>query len=172
MSSATTIPIREYLRKAYRPDCDFLEGELRGRHLGERPHALLHAYLVRRLSKFETVCAVHVLASPRLQVRNNRIRVPDACVVPRSYGRSKVIGRPPLLCIEVFSSNETLAEMAERISDYVGMGVRNIWAVDPWKKATYVYADDKLTSPVDGMLRVPGTPMKVALASLFAQLDM
>lgn len=171
MSSQATIPLREYLRRTYRPDLDFLEGELRGRHLGERPHALLHAYLVRKLTAFETVCSARVVASPRLHVRHNRVRVPDACVVARSAYRNRVIGKPPLLCVEVFSSNETLEEMAERISDYVEMGVGSVWAVDPWTRVSYVYANGALTAPLDGVLRVPNTPIKVRLEGLFAQLD-
>jgi hypothetical protein len=49
VSSAATIPLSEYLGTSYRPDCDYLEGELLERNVGERDHSrsqtLLAAYL-------------------------------------------------------------------------------------------------------------------------------
>jgi hypothetical protein len=35
------VPLSEYLSTTYRPDCDFLEGELKERNMGEQPHARL-----------------------------------------------------------------------------------------------------------------------------------
>ena len=45
MASATLIPVREYLNTSYRPDCDFLDGELKERNGGEQPHASIQAIL-------------------------------------------------------------------------------------------------------------------------------
>ena len=35
------IPVEEYLRTVYRPDCDYIDGEVLERNLGEKPHARL-----------------------------------------------------------------------------------------------------------------------------------
>jgi hypothetical protein len=46
MASATLIPVSEYLQTTYRPDCDYIDGEVKERSVGERPHSLLQSLLV------------------------------------------------------------------------------------------------------------------------------
>lgn len=33
------IPVEEYLSTAYRPDCDYVDGEVLERNVGETPHS-------------------------------------------------------------------------------------------------------------------------------------
>lgn len=40
MASTTQISVREHLNTSYRPDCDYLDGEVRARNLGEIDHSL------------------------------------------------------------------------------------------------------------------------------------
>jgi hypothetical protein len=52
MLAGTTILVEEYLHTAYRPDCEYVDGEVLERNVGEYPHSkvqgLLYAYLLRR----------------------------------------------------------------------------------------------------------------------------
>jgi hypothetical protein len=41
MSSATLVSVQEYMATSYRPDRDFVDGELQKRNLGELEHSLL-----------------------------------------------------------------------------------------------------------------------------------
>lgn len=43
MASSTLIPVHEYLSTTYRPDVDYIDGELRERNMGEQPHAHLQS---------------------------------------------------------------------------------------------------------------------------------
>ncbi|HEY0264213.1 MAG TPA: hypothetical protein VGC07_06800 [Granulicella sp.] len=45
MATATFIPVEEYLKATYRPDRDYIDGELQERNVGEQPHAHLQAIL-------------------------------------------------------------------------------------------------------------------------------
>ncbi len=45
MSSATLISVQEYIATTYRPDCDFVDGELRERNSGELEHSLLQGII-------------------------------------------------------------------------------------------------------------------------------
>ena len=45
MSSATLIPVSEYLKTDYSPDCDYIDGELLERNVGEWEHAALQGIL-------------------------------------------------------------------------------------------------------------------------------
>ena len=81
MSTATLVSIEEYLGTSYRPDCDYVDGELQERNLGERRHSrtqmLLGAFLFQR----ETQWGIQVLPEQRVQVSKTRFRIPDLCVV-------------------------------------------------------------------------------------------
>jgi hypothetical protein len=41
MKAATLISVEEYLRTSYRPDCDYVDGEVLERNVGERDHSKL-----------------------------------------------------------------------------------------------------------------------------------
>ena len=43
MSSATLISVSEYLKSSYRPDCDYVDGRVEERNVGEHDHAALQA---------------------------------------------------------------------------------------------------------------------------------
>jgi hypothetical protein len=45
MATTTSIPISEYLNTTYRPDCDYIDGKLKGRTLGTRAHGFLQFIL-------------------------------------------------------------------------------------------------------------------------------
>ncbi len=54
---------------------------------------------------------------------------------------------------------------------YLGMGVENIWLIDPRQRAAYRFGASGL-SPVDPTsLTVAGTPISVDLSGLFARMD-
>ena len=46
MLSATPVSVQEYLASVYRPDRDFVDGEVRERNLGELEHSLLQTLTV------------------------------------------------------------------------------------------------------------------------------
>ena len=41
MSTTTAVPVSEYLNTSYRPDCEYIDGELLERHVERRRHAQL-----------------------------------------------------------------------------------------------------------------------------------
>jgi hypothetical protein len=51
------------------------------------------------------------------------------------------------------------------------MGVEHVWAVDPWKRLGYVASRRGFEQPVDGVLAVAGTAIRVSLAEVFAEMD-
>jgi Uma2 family endonuclease len=171
MSTATLIPLSEYLATTYRPDCDFLEGELKERNTGEQPHALIQGilYFLFRLNR--DIWKTRPLPEQRVQVRPDRFRVPDVCVVNLSDPAESILSKPPVICIEVLSSSDSLCGLQERVNDYAAMGVQHIWIVDPWGRAGYYASTRGFQQPEDGMLRIPGTPIAISLAEVFAELD-
>lgn len=46
---------------------------------------------------------------------------------------------PPALVVEVLSRNDRASDVAAKVSDYLGVGVRVVWVVDPPNRTVTVY---------------------------------
>ena len=171
MATAALIPISEYLQTTYRPDLDYVDGELKERNVGEQPHGDLQMILGTIFRNNRLAWGVRPLGDTRVQVTPTRFRIPDVCVVRNTDPKDPIIRFVPLLCIEILSKDDRLYEMQERINDYAVMGVKDIWVIDPWKRVGYLASAKGFTQPDDGTLRIEGTPVKILLAEIFAELD-
>src|ERR1017187_9837216 len=50
MATNTVIPVSEYLRTSYSPDCDYVDGEVQERNMGEQDHSDLQTRIAVLLS--------------------------------------------------------------------------------------------------------------------------
>ncbi len=171
MATATLIPVSEYLRTTYRPDCDYIEGELKERNFGERPHARMQLIVGTIFENHSASWQVIAMTEQRVQVNPSRYRIPDICVVRASDPADAIVVVPPLLCIEIVSSEDRFSRLQERVNDFASMGVQNIWVLDPWERTGYYASTRGFTQPEDGTLCIQGTPIFINLAKLFARLD-
>jgi Uma2 family endonuclease len=171
MGSSILIPESEYLQTTYRPDRDYLDGELKERNVGEQPHAHVQGIISGIFRENRKTWAVRALTEQRVQVAATRYRIPDICIIKSTDPKDPVIGFPPLLCIEILSADDSLREIQERVNDYAAMGAKNVWVVDPWKRAGYEASPNGFAKPEDGVLRVVDTKIAISLAEVFAELD-
>ena len=171
MASATLIPVSEYLATTYRPDCDYIDGEVRERNLGEQPHAHLQTIFGSIFREHRKTWATRALTEQRVQISASRYRIADVCILRSSDPQDPIIRVAPLLCIEILSKGDSLSELQERVDDYSAMGVQNIWAIDPWKRHGYIATTRGFDQPQDGIFTVPGTPIRISLSEVFAELD-
>lgn len=171
MASSVLVPVGDYLSSTYHPDCDYVDGELRERNVGEEPHSELQAILTRILGNRRKDWGIRVLTEQRVQTSESRYRIPDICVVRRSEPKGLIIRYAPLLCIEVLSHDDRFAALQEKVNEFAALGVKNIWAIDPWKQLGYYASTRGFEQPIDGVLRVEGTPIEISLTEIFAELD-
>ena len=171
MSTTTSVPASEYMATSYRPDVELLDGELIERNMGEYDHSNLQGAVVAWMRARQHEWNIRVLPEQRLQVAVNRFRIPDICVISRDQAIEPVFTRPPLICIEVLSKDDTLRGMQERVDDYHAFGVQNVWILDPVKHRAYVCAGGDFREPADGKLEVVSSPIRISLHELFAELD-
>ena len=171
MASVTLIPVSEYLNTTYRPDRDYIDGELRERNLGERPHAVLQGILFAIFHANRRQWNIVALPEQRIQTSDKHFRIPDVCVLRRSDPVDPIVHTAPLICIEILSPADTLSDMQERIDDYVAMGVANNWVIDPVSRHAYVASTSGFQAPSDGAFSVAGTPIRITLTELFAEFD-
>ena len=71
------------------------------------------------------------------------------------------------LAIEILSKDDRMAEMLERVDDYLKMGVRCVWVIDPRSKRGFEHTVGNAAEARDGVLRVGSTPIEVPLSSIF-----
>ena len=171
MATNTVIPVSEYLSTTYRPDCDYVDGEVQERNLGERDHADLQSRLVFLLCQPENAQHVTARSELRVQVSSTRFRVPDVCVLRKGAPRDQIVIEPPLLCIEVLSPEDTMRKTRQRVRDFLSMGVLEVWIVDPAARSISVCTGSTMVENSAGALTVPGTPVVLELAGIFQVLD-
>jgi Uma2 family endonuclease len=169
MASTTQISVREYLNTTYRPDCDYVDGEVRERNLGEIDHALLQTLIAARFWANFGQWSVVAVVEQRVQVARTRFRVPDVTILRSGQPREPIITVPPLVVVEVLSKDDSLRRMRERVDDYLSFGIQHIWILDPVARLGYVCSRTGFQEPEGEVLTVPGTPIRLVLSELFDQ---
>ena len=172
MATATTlISIEEYLRTVYRPDCDYVDGHIEERNVGERDHNRLQIILGAWFLQHEKAWNIFVLPEQRTRVSSARVRIPDVCLLRSDAPNEQVLTTPPLLCVEILSPEDRLPRIARIMDDYARMGVPNLWILDPKDRVAYDYASDGLLKLTTDRLAIPNTEIFVDLPTLFTALD-
>ena len=170
MGTATHIPLAEYLETSYRPDRDYVDGEVLERNMGEKPHSALQMFLGFYFISRRDLWRVTPLSEQRVQIDATRFRIPDVCLVSVDAPDELILRTPPVLCIEILAREDRMTETQERIDDYLAMGVRAVWVIDPWRKKAFQAAADGSLLFEPQMLRVPGSPVDLAVAAVFEEL--
>jgi Uma2 family endonuclease len=168
------ISVEEYLNTSYRPDVEYVDGEIQERNLGEFDHADLQLALGALLRVRQQEWGIRVVVEVRVHVAQTRFRVPDVCVLAAGLERERIIRHAPLLCIEVLSPRDRLNAMRKRVQDFLDMGVAEVWIFDPETRTAYVCSGDlntPMTEHRSGTLRLAGTPIEIAVESVLATLD-
>ena len=68
MAIGTLVSIDEYLTTIYRPDCDYVDGMIEERNLGENDHANLQTILAIYLGERRKEWGIYVVVEQRVQV--------------------------------------------------------------------------------------------------------
>jgi Uma2 family endonuclease len=167
MQSATLVSVKEYLSTSYRPDCEYLEGTILERNVGERDHSRLQMSLSAYLYIRRAQLGICVYPEQRVQVKAQRFRVPDICVVLGDEPPEQVFVRPPFLCVEILSKEDRMSEMLERVEDYLSFGVPYVWVIDPRRRWARVYDSAGVHEMKSGMLWTSNPEIIVPFQQLF-----
>ncbi|HZB89662.1 MAG TPA: Uma2 family endonuclease [Terracidiphilus sp.] len=165
------VTVEEYLHTVYRPDCDYVEGHIEERNLGEYAHGMLQTLLAVLFTNNRAAWSVRAVTDVRMQVSPHRFRVPDVLVLRADAPREQILTHPPLIAIEILSPEDRLSRFQARINDYLAFGIEHIWIVDPEGRLAYTANSSGLHLAQSGELAIPGTPIRVVLSELFAELD-
>lgn len=172
MATTLYISSEEYLATSYRPDCDYVDGELRERILGDQWHGLVQGMIAAIFKQNRHTWGLRSITEQRVQVLPTRFRVPDVCVVPATDPIRGILRTAPVLCVEVLSPEDRFQRVLERVQEYTRMGVPHVWIIDPISREIWTVSGGGGPIPLDRTeLTLSNTKVRIPVAEIFAEID-
>ena len=168
MATSTHISMMEYMQTSYRPDREYIDGDLVERNVGKWEHACIQAALAGWFWERRQEWGIQVATEWRTQVSATRVRIPDVVLVQRGP-QADVLSEPPILLVEILSPDDSYVDTQRRADDYRRMGARTLWIIDPQTRTGKVCMDRTWIEAK--RLTVEGTEIYVDLDVLFEALD-
>lgn len=170
MAASAAVSVEEYLHTMYRPDCDYVDGEVIERNVGELSHSLVQGILVGIFRDLAKSQPIRVAPELRNRVSATRYRVPDICVMLKSQKPEPVLNSPPFLCVEILSPEDRMTRVLERVKEYFAFGVAYVWVIDPETRTAYSYTAEE-GHQVRDRLATANPELAISLPEVFAELD-
>ena len=120
MPAGALISVEEYLNTSYDPDCDYVDGRVVERNLGELDHSDLQGEIVFYFRARRKQWRLHAFPEQRVQVSATRFRIPDICVTVGPKPTEQIFRTPPFLAIEILSKKDRKGDVLERIEEIDG----------------------------------------------------
>ena len=168
-AAGSQVSLDEYLSTVYDPDCEFVDGELIERNMGESDHSALQGIIFALLFNQSRKSGIYVFPELRVQVAATRYRIPDITVTTQKV-RGRILREPPFLCIEVLSPEDRASRMELKIDDYLTFGVKHIWLMDPRRKKAWSYTSEGKRES-SAILTTSEPRLTVSLDEIFTTLD-
>lgn len=161
--------MEEYLRTAYKPYCEYVDGVLVHKPMPTWMHSALQyeiAFLIRTyFPRFEVM--------PELTVRidGKRYLIPDLAAQEKATRQKPYAIDPVYLCIEIVSPEDRISEVFAKCETYHEWGTVHTWIVDPQSRRAWEYVKGCSPEQIapEGELRAGEIHLRVA--EIFAVLD-
>jgi Uma2 family endonuclease len=170
-TSPALFSINEYLRTSYKPDVDFVDGEIEERNVGTYDHTKIQTLVATLFNINEDAWQTDTVVEQRIRVSPTRVRICDVAILRADAPHEDVTTTPPLICIEILSPEDRLTRAQIVLGDYLEMGVQNLWLIDPIRRIAYTFDAAGLRIADTTSLTVPNTPIHLDLTAFFAKLD-
>jgi Uma2 family endonuclease len=171
MGTSLLVSEQEYLATSYEPDCEYDEGVLLERNVGEQPHSFLEtafgSFFFERRKRFR----IRTLTEQRIRIAPRKYRIPDICVYLQPVPEDPVLSTPPFIAIEILSPEDRMTRVRQKIDEYLAFGVSYVWLIDPKRRRADVYTATSIYEAKHGILRTENPAIEVPLAELFQALD-
>ena len=157
------ISFEEYMDTSYSPDCEYVDGVILERNVGQGNHSYTQGKVYRFLDTVLEPRKLLALPEQRTQVSPYRVRVPDVSVVEQL---ESVTTKAPLLCVEIWSPDDRWRNLMPKISDYQEMGVPCVWVVDPWARRAWIFDSESGPDEIQTTLAARHLGIEVSLESI------
>ena len=169
MPVGVMVSVEEYLSTAFETDCDYVDGELIERNMGESDHSGIQMALAALLYSQRRALGIHVFPELRVQIGPKRYRVPDIAVTTRKI-QGRILREPPLLWIEILSPEDRMSRIEAKIGEVLEFGVPYVWVLDPKLRKAWTYTKEGRREAVEA-LTVLNPKITVKLADILSALD-
>src|ERR1700730_1610614 len=153
MPISALVSVEEYLNTSYDPDCDYVDGRVVERNLGELDHSDLQTEIAVYFRLRRKQWGVHAFVEQRVQVSPTRFRIPDVCVTLGPKPTEQIFRTPPFLAIEVLSKKDRKREVQEKIEEFLRFGVPCVWVIDPRSQEGREHTTAGVHPAINGILR-------------------
>ena len=162
MGTKAALSVEEYLHTSF-PDLDkeYRDGKLVERTLPNSLHGRTQLLLGAFFLAAAKSLSLWPYSETRMKIREGVYLIPDVAVFQAKPGL--VPDTPPLVAMEIFSPDDRLPVVREKLEEYRAWGVKHIWLVDPHSKR--LYTDPGLTEVPT--LRIPELGLEVTPADVF-----
>jgi len=158
--------VDEYLRTSFDgPDCEYLDGEVVERNIGELPHGDVQLTLGILLRQLRRRLGIRVVPEIRIQISPTRYRVADLAVWLDDNIGDRIPAVAPFLAIEILSPEDRITRMHPKIAEYLSIGVEWIWLVDPIEKSAICYSQRNPAGILSELLRTENPAIEIPLTA-------
>ncbi len=167
MDTRTLVDVDEYLRTSFDgPDCEYLDGEIVERNMGELPHSRIQGTLTYLLMQMASRLELQVLLEIRIQIHSRRYRVADVAVWRDGPIGDRIPTVPPFLVVEILSPEDRIVRMQLKITEYLSIGVEWVWIIDPREKTALCYSQRNPAGAACEVLRTENPEISIPLESV------
>jgi|SRR5580698_4707736 Uma2 family endonuclease len=168
MSTKVLMDVSEYLHTSFEgPDCEYLDGEIVERNMGELPHGDVQLNLASLLRQMRKRLGLRVVPEIRIQISSRRYRVPDIAVWRNDNIGTSIPTVAPFLIVEVLSPEDRMVRMLPKIQEYLSIGVEWIWIVDPQEQSALLYSQKNPAGAVCEVLIAENPSIEIPLSAAF-----
>lgn len=171
MATRAVMSVEEYLHTSFEgSDCEYLDGEVVERNMGELEHSNVQGELLFLLRSLAGQLGIQVRPEIRIQIRSTRFRVADVAV-----WRAGDIGRripkvPPFLAIEILSPEDRMIRVQSKIGEYLEIGVEYVWLIDPEQRQALIYTQQQPAGKLADVLATDNPGIEIPLESVLPPL--
>lgn len=160
--------VDEYLHTSFEgPDCEYLDGEVVERNMGEGPHADVQGTLIFLLRGLRPRLGIRVMPEIRIQLNPRRFRVPDIAVWRDDNTGGRVPTVPPFLAIEILSPEDRMTRVVPKIQEYLAFGVEWVWVIDLEDKSALTFSQTNPAGAPCDVLLTSNPDIEIPLISAF-----
>lgn len=152
MAVAELVSAEKYLHTSFEHDAEFVEGIIVERAIPAWEHACMQGFLIEELWAQGRRLGLFAVPEQRVQVRQNCFRVPDVCVLterPEGEPGRRIVTRPPYLCVEILSPEDTAVETLGKVREYLNFGVEWVWVIEPVSLTGQIHSQTSVVSVGD-----------------------
>jgi Uma2 family endonuclease len=166
LPSTPLVTVEDYLNSAYDPDVEFVDGVLVERNVGDWLHSLVQSNVLFALRR--KYPHLKVVAELRSSVTGTRYRLPDVCVL-LAAPKTKYLMDAAFLVVEILSEGDVMSVVIEKLKEYAGKGVQNIWLIDPRLQLICMYRPPTLIEIEGGGIATADGSVELSRSEIFAE---